>query len=124
MMPPGGVWRIDRRLFTGVSGRIILRSPHAACSIKARHRAYARVELTLLQAGVPPDLDVAHQRVAHRAAFIRLLDGVAEVLDFHAWHPAPDIQIDACDSHVLYVEGAHGTDLQPLGRRTALGQNV
>jgi hypothetical protein len=25
MMPPGGVWRIDRRLFTGVRGRGILR---------------------------------------------------------------------------------------------------
>jgi hypothetical protein len=35
------------------------------------------VELTLLQAGVPPDLDVAHQRVAHGATLIRLLDGVS-----------------------------------------------
>src|SRR5215217_5918606 len=26
MMPPGGVWRIDRRLFTGVRARMILRS--------------------------------------------------------------------------------------------------
>jgi hypothetical protein len=26
MMPPGGVWCIDRRLFTGVRGREILRS--------------------------------------------------------------------------------------------------
>src|SRR5829696_8512115 len=102
----------------------VLRSSHAACSIKARHRDYARVELTLLQAGVPPDLHVAHQRVAHRAAFIRLLDGVAELLSFHARHPAPDIEIYACDSHVVYVEGAHGAYLQPLGRRAALGQNV
>src|SRR5829696_1390441 len=29
MMPPGGVWRIDRRLFTGVRGRKILRSSGA-----------------------------------------------------------------------------------------------
>src|SRR5215211_7255228 len=86
--------------------------------------ALPRRRLTLLQAGVPPDLDVAHQRVAHRAALIRLLDGIAEVLGFHARHPTPDIQIYACDSHVLYVEGAHGADLQPLGRRAALGQDV
>src|SRR5215208_1833888 len=111
-------------LFTQVRGRWILRSPHAACSIKARNLDDARVELTLLQAGVPPDLDVAHQRVAHRAALIRLLDGVAEVLGLHARHPAPDIQIYAGDSHVVYVEGAHGADLKPLRRCAALGQNV
>jgi hypothetical protein len=82
------------------------------------------VELTLVQASVPPDLDVAQQRVAHGAALMRLLDGVAEVLGFHAGHAAPDIEIDARDSHVVLVERAHGADLQPLGRRAALGQNV
>jgi hypothetical protein len=34
MMPPGGVWRIDRRLFTGVRGRGILRSSQVGRSRK------------------------------------------------------------------------------------------
>jgi hypothetical protein len=34
MMPPGDVWRIDRRLFTGVRGRVVLRTSHVSDSPK------------------------------------------------------------------------------------------
>src|SRR5215211_8799887 len=82
------------------------------------------VSLILVQGGVDPDLHVAPQCVAHGAPLIRLLDGALEAPGVDARDAAADIEVYARDLYVVYVERAHGADLQPVWWRAPLVQNV
>src|SRR3712207_6720667 len=84
----------------------------------------ALARLTFVEAGVYPHLHVAAQGVGDGAALLRLLDGALEALGVDARDAAADVEVRARDLYVVYVERAHGADLQPLGRRAPLVQNV